>query len=262
LLQCRFFINLTVQAFAAAILERFGAPGERAILFPSNCVAQRCVDFFRQQVPELDERRVRIIDLVSNAEKETSQMRYASPKTSAVLFPGQYFSTAKVFWQHTGEGVSSRRGEYCHELFNEGILRERKNSDNDGRMCKGPRRYRKSISKDAVPTGHNDALDALNGAAEGKDSTLFVEERFGRNLELQFTANAKLAIRRRIAGSITADGALEASNLGKDEKSTGHIGGHSEEDIYLYSCGMNAIFNTHRSLLTAKGSQLKSISYG
>jgi cystathionine gamma-synthase len=259
----RFFINLKIQSFAAAILEKLGEPGEQAILFPSRCEAVRCVDFFRQQAPELGERQVRIIDLMSNAERETTEMRFASPETSAVLFPGQYFSTAKTFWQHTGEGVSSRRAEYCHELFNEGLLVEKRDSDGVQRLCKGPRRYRKSMSRDTVPAANIDSPNmASNGGTEGKDSTLFIEERFGRNLELKFAANAKLAIRRRIAGSLTADIAPEeALKLGKDEVKTRQVASFSEEDIYLYPCGMNAIFNTHRSLLVARG-QLKSISYG
>jgi cystathionine gamma-synthase len=266
----RFFINLAIQSFVPAILEKFGAPGEQAVLFPSHSTAVRCVDFFQQQVPELDSGQVRIIDLVSNAEKETSEMKYASPKTSAVLFPSQYFSTAKAFWQHTGEGVSSRRAEYCHELFNEGLLVQRKSqsdgrpksSEDSQRFCKGPRRYRKSLSRDVGPTATFETSNGVNGAPEGKDSTLFIEERFGRNLELQFAANAKLAIRKRIASSLTGDVVLdEAVKLGEDEATARQVTDFSEEDVYLYPCGMNAIFHAHRSLLVARG-QLKSISYG
>jgi cystathionine gamma-synthase len=260
--RCRFFINLKIQSFAAEILTRYGVPGEQALLFPSNRVAVRCVDFFREQVPELSERQVRIVDLVSNAEKETSEMKYASPKTSAVLFPSQYFSTAKAFWQHTGEGVSSRRAEYCHELFSEGLLVEKKSTDDGKRLCKGPRRYRKSLSRDVGSIASIDAPSSPNGTSEGKDSTLFIEERFGRNLELRFAANAKLAIRRRIAGSLTADIAVEeALKLEKDEARTRQVADSSEDDIYLYPCGMNAIYNAHRSLLAVRGS-MKSISYG
>ncbi len=34
-----------------------------------------------------------------------------------VFFPSELFKDAKYFWQHTGEGISSRRAEYCNALF-------------------------------------------------------------------------------------------------------------------------------------------------
>jgi cystathionine gamma-synthase len=101
---------------------------------------------------------------------------------------------------------------------------------------------------------------STNGEVQDPDQ--FVEERFGRNLDLSMTKNAKLAVRRRIAGSLTADvGLTEALALDKDAAMTRHVAGFSEDDVYLYPTGMSAIFNTHRNLLQAKG-QLKAIVYG
>jgi cystathionine gamma-synthase len=97
---------------------------------------------------------------------------------------------------------------------------------------------------------------------EGKDSTSVIEERFGRNLELKFAAQAKSAVKRRIAGSLTADIALEEALALKSNATGGrYMAEFSEDDIYLYPCGMNAIFNTHRSLMAARG-PLKSVMYG
>ncbi|KIW00900.1 hypothetical protein, variant 4 [Verruconis gallopava] len=247
----RFFINKTIEALANTILERYGMPGERAMLFPSATTARRCVTFFRQHALDVPERHLRILNFEL---KEPDQMKYASPKVSAVLFPGEHWSVAKQYWQHTGDGVSSRRAQYCHELLNAGILEEKR--EDVPVFCKGPRRYRdkKSLSQDLTAT--------INGASDTQDSTAFIEERFGRNLELQFAEKAKSAIRRRIAGTLTADVPLEdALELEQDQARKRDVAGLSEDDIYLYSCGMNAIFNTHRTLLAALGS-MKSVMFG
>lgn len=222
------------------------------MLFPSHAVALRCVDFFHAQVPDLSKAQIRILDLVANMGRESLDTKSANPQLSAVLFPDEHWGTAKLFWQHTGEGISSRRAEYCYELFKEGLLAQRQTVDEAPRLSKGPRRYRQSM------TGEQ----ALNVAIDGKDGTQFIEERFGRNLQLKDAPKAKLAIRRRIAGSLTADVALEdALDLSKDESKARPVAGFSEDDIYLYPCGMNAIFNTHRSLLLARG-PFKSVNYG
>jgi|TARA_R110002003_G_scaffold198_11_gene15479 cystathionine gamma-synthase len=223
------------------------------MLFPTHAIASRCRDFFIRLAPDA---QVRIVDLVPAAEKARSEeLVMISPQVSAVLFPKDRFSIAKQFWQHSGDGVSSRRAEYCHHLFRQGLLVEPASLGPSPRVCKGPRRYQKktSIDLDSMPISTN---------GEVQDPDQFVEERFGRNLDLSMTKNAKLAVRRRIAGSLTADvGLTEALALDKDAAMTRHVAGFSEDDVYLYPTGMSAIFNTHRNLLQAKG-QLKAIVYG
>jgi cystathionine gamma-synthase len=228
------------------------------MLFPTHTVATRCRAFFLQQAPEVDPQRVKILDLVPAAEKARSEeLAIISPKISAVLFPADYFKVAKSFWQHSGDGISSRRAEYCHALFDKGVLVDQTTIGESPRFCKGPRRYQKKTSIDI--TNHS---DQSNGTTDAQDPTQFVEERFGRNLDLSMTANAKLAVRRRIAGSLTADVELtEALALEKDVENMRKVAGFSEDDVYLYPCGMSAIFNAHRNVMATKGS-LKSIVYG
>lgn len=254
----RFFIHKSIERFSVDIVEKCGKTGERAILFPSHAAASRCLEFFNRQAPELNRQHVRILDLVPEAEKARSEeLAIISPKISAVLFPQEKFSIAKAFWQHSGEGISSRRAEFCHNLFKEGILVDLATLSDSSRFCKGPRRYQKKISIDI-----SNSVDKPNGTAETQDPTQFVEERFGRNLDLSLTANAKLAVRRRIAGSLTADvGLPEALALEKDIERTRKVADFSDDDVYLYPCGMNAIFSAHRNALATKG-QLKSIVYG
>jgi cystathionine gamma-synthase len=202
--------------------------------------------------------QIRILDLVPAVAKErTSELAPISPKISAVLFPADQFGIAKSFWQHSGDGVSSRRAEYCHGLFNKGLLVDAATVEETPRFCKGPRRYQKRTSIDITSS-----TEPLSSGTETQDPAQFVEERYGRNLDLSMTANAKLAVRRRIAGSLTADMELpEALALEKDLENTRRVAGFSEDDVYLYPCGMSAIFNAHRNLMAAKG-QLKSIVYG
>jgi cystathionine gamma-synthase len=228
------------------------------MLFPTHATASRCQDFFLRQAPDLDASQVRILDFLPTAERERSdELSIISPRVSAVLFPQDRFSIAKTFWQHSGDGVSSRRAEYCAHLFKEGILVEGSRLNQSAKVCKGPRRYQKKTSIDLDAPD-----DTSSGSGEVQDPTQFVEERFGRNLDLSKTKNAKVAIRRRIAGSLTADvGLTEAMKLDHDALRTRPVAGFSEDDVYLYPTGMSSIFNAHRNLLRAKGSK-RAIVYG
>ncbi|PSN62535.1 cystathionine gamma-synthase-like protein [Corynespora cassiicola Philippines] len=227
------------------------------MLFPSRATASRCVDWFARQEPEISH-LVRILDLVPAGEKARSEeFAIISPKISAVIYPEDKFKVAKAFWQHSGDGVSSRRAEYCHDLFEKDVLVDATTVSGITRPCKGPRRYQKPTSIDLT-----NSSNGQNGATESGDPNLFVEERFGRNLDISKTKNAKLAVRRRIAGSLTADvGLSEALELEKDAERTRNVAGFSEDDVYLYPCGMSAIFNSHRNLMATKG-PMKSIVYG
>ncbi|OCK86201.1 cystathionine gamma-synthase [Lepidopterella palustris CBS 459.81] len=262
----RFFIHKSIEKFAVAIVEKYGRPGERAMLFPSHAVASRCVEFFRKQAPQLSAEQVRVTDLIPIADKaKAKEINEVSPKVSAVIFPQEHFSIAKTFWQHSGDGVSSRRAEYCHNLLSKGILVDRTEQEESTRMCKGPKRYQNKSSIDATqrtPVKSDRSSQGLDGVTEVQDPTQYVEERFGRNLDLSMTSNAKLAIRRRIAGSLTADvGLTEALALEKDHERIRKVAGFSEDDVYLYPSGMSSIFNSHRKLMDARG-QYKSIVYG
>jgi len=238
------------------------------MLFPSHAVAARCVAFIHHQAPQLDSQRVRVIDLVPNPRlRKTGDSRRVSPAVSAVVLPQENFPVAKAFWQHSGEGISSRRADYCHKLFSEGSLIDKDSASEEGRTCKGPRRYqrRPSVDKTNNPPGSNgvsEPLDGANNPVEVLDHDRFIEERFGRNLELASAERAKSLIRRQIAGCLSANHHPSAGGASEGQApSTRPVTGLSEDDIYLYPCGMNAIYSTHRLLLAAKG-ELKSIEYG
>lgn len=216
---------------------------------------------------------VYVIDLVVDHSKTDSDMlKKISPAISAVAFPKEVFPIAKQYWQHSGDGVQSRRAEFCHELYLEGILVEKKilQPAVSGfiKACKGPRRYQRA-SIDKTPRtskvenfSETDHAVPINGSEESKESSQFLEERFGRNLDVSFVTNAKSAIRRRISGSLLGEIDLSKPQLGPSTQSNMRgVAGLSEEDVYLYPCGMNSIFHAHQMMLKARG-PMKSISYG
>lgn len=265
----RFFVHKKIQAFADAIVVRYGSSKtESAYLFSSHAIALRCVEFFQQQSPNLDTKTsVRIVDLypdITESNDGSTAKNRTTPIVAAVIFPRSQSKIAKTFWQHSGDGVSSRRAEYCHKAFSEGHLApqrhlaERADSANFKSPTKGPRRYQK---KESIDLSSKDSVQAADGT-ESKESVQFVEERFGRNLDVSLAANAKLAIRRRIAGALTANVDLnEALEILDPPTRTENVADFSENDVYLYPCGMSSIFNTHRGLMAIRG-QLKSISFG
>lgn len=217
------------------------------MLFPTIRIAKRCQAFVQSRISPSIAQSVRVMELVLDtkvAEKAGSEKR-ATSGIAAVLFPEPEFKTAKQFWQHSGDGVSSRRAEFVERQLRDGLMVERKIE----RECKGPRRYQ---NKSSIDWGKK-AVDE----ADDVESNEYVEERFGRNLDLAFVDSARLAIRKRIAGSLQDE--PDAPELSPEEARM--VKGFTEEDVYLYPCGMSAIFNAHNLLLQTLG-QLRSVSYG
>ncbi|KOS17773.1 Cystathionine gamma-synthase [Escovopsis weberi] len=131
---------------------------------------------------------------------------------------------------------------------------------------RGPKRYQRysptssngpepSSAKPPSPSRPQDEL---------VESFNFLEERFGRNLNLSLVERAKSAICRRIAGSLThecdSDTTLAASQEAEAPNSRG-VQSLGEDDVYLFPTGMNAIFHAHRTLLSALGHR-ESVNFG
>lgn len=229
------------------------------MLFPTRRIAARCVAFMHTRAPADALAGLTVVHLgLDTASPSAKVLALFCPAISAILCPSSAFPTAKEYWQHTGDGVSSRRAEFCHGLFKEGLLR----LDDDGergptqKPCRGPRRYQRPQSVDAGKPG------AGSPAQEAHEELRFLEERFGRNLDVSFVEPAKSAIKRRIAGALRGDHELGATPLPDMKTNSRGIVELREDDVYLFPCGMNAIFNAHRALLGARGSHMKSINFG
>lgn len=255
----RFFVHLSIRKLAQSIVQQHGQPGEDALLVPTLAVAKRCGDFISQTSGSAT---VRVIEFVHQQSKASSK----APSTDiwsdlcAVFYPKDLHEHAKAYWQHTGEGVSSRRAEFCQHQFDEGILVPKKSLGEpqigSKGVMKGPRRYQR-CSIDATPKRAHQTPSYMNFEDE---YSVFVEERFGRNLDATFVQSAKLAIRKRISGSLKANVCLEDALKFTDDSGV-RVKGLNPDDVYLFPCGMAAIFNTHRMLLSALGPK-KSVAFG
>ncbi|TVY26431.1 Cystathionine gamma-synthase [Lachnellula hyalina] len=272
----RFFIHKQIAAFAEEIVEKHGNTGYLAMLFPSRSTARSCQKFIPSRDPSVSVDQIRVVDLVLDRSKVTSEtLLKLSPSISAVIYPKALFPLAKQYWQHSGDGVSSRRAAFCHSLFKEGVLVEErslqstKNSTNGlPTTSKGPKRYQRGSTDNTIPRANTSGPSpikshrpAQNDSAEARESSQFLEERFGRNLDVSLVDSAKSAIRRRIAGSLMGEVELGVSPHPPTTSNARGVVDLAEEDVYLYPCGMNSIFHAHQMMLEARG-QLKSISYG
>lgn len=274
----RFFIHKSIQAFAANIIAKHGRPGQSAMLFPTRRIAQRCVDFIRAKAEASALTHLSILTLVLDpARKFAEPLPSLSPSISAVVYPEDVFPIAKQYWQHSGDGVSSRRAEFCHGLFRDGLLvldsrLPSPRSSPQQKVRRGPKRYQRTTPDDEPENGHRRNHSGGAGAngkasppaeelADSLESSRFLEERYGRNLDVSFVENAKSAIRRRIAGVLTMDIDLASKSLPVMDSNARGVSNLQEHDIYLTPCGMNAIFLTHQALLHARTPQ-RSVNFG
>ena len=251
----RFFIHLTIQELEKEILKLYGKVGEKVMLFPSPASAKRCQRFFYDKLENISITSVRLLNLEPKVSSKTQDITLSG--LYCVFFPKEHFPTAKQVWQHSGDGISSRRGEFCLKALRNGLLQPvaaPARVRSDSLYSKGPRRYQRGGSQNGISFASNIPTEPTeNGVTEpskaDQEYTQFVEERFGRNLNVQLAEKAKLAIRRRIAGCLTDDSDLDQA-LGKSEEHCDRrLKGMSDEDVYLHPTGMSAIFNAHRILL-------------
>ncbi|KAI0153328.1 pyridoxal phosphate-dependent transferase [Xylariaceae sp. FL1272] len=271
----RFFIHKSIRAFECDILSRYGQSGQRAMLFPTRSIAQRCEDFIRCRASAAALADFNVLRFVLDSSQEpTELLRALAPSVHAVVCSEEAYPFAKQYWQHSGEGVSSRRAEFCRSLFHEGLLvleghSASPPSPHQGTLRRGPRRYQRASSVDDktgtngtkhVPAAGQSGLPDQD-LADSLESCRFLEERFGRNLDVSLVENAKSAIRRRIAGVLTTDLDLQSKSLPVMESNARGVTNLKEDDIYLMSTGMNAIFTAHQALLSCRNPH-KSISYG
>ncbi|MCJ1311025.1 hypothetical protein MMC25_004695 [Agyrium rufum] len=279
----RFFVDFKIRNFEKTLLHDRGKPGEAAMLFPSLRAAERCKAFVIKQsvaIKPLSEETyelrskedIHILHLVllKDDDSEAATESNVSLMT-AVFLPSELYHVAKAFWQHTGEGVSSRRADFCAILYKDGILKIKQDQLSGGVeseqswINKGPRRYRKTKLTDesslpTLPRGGSSPRKISNFG--DPDYLPYIEERFGRNLSLQQSRSAKVAIRRRITGSLVDDLDLPAALVASQPAtSVRGIQDLSEDDVYLYPGGINAIFNTHQALLQGRGRR-KCIMFG
>jgi cystathionine gamma-synthase len=272
----RFFVHLIIQELQREVLSRYGRPGEAVMLFPSPATAKRCQQFFDAKLAGLEKDLVRIIGLLPSVPSNTDVRENLTAVSSlfCVFFPKQHFSIAKQVWQHSGDGISSRRGEFCLKALTDGLLipegEAASMKHHQDQVCKGPRRYQRGGSQSGIngtshaskPSTDSTASVGVDRDRDGNDLSRFVEERFGRNLNAKLASKAKVAVRRRIAGCLTDDSELDQALEAPTDGQSRRIKGLTEDDVYLYPTGMSSIFNTHRILRACREEPRKSICFG
>ncbi|KAI8583562.1 hypothetical protein K450DRAFT_169273 [Umbelopsis ramanniana AG] len=269
----RFFIHPTIQKLAKRLLEKFGSQDELNLLLPSGNAARRCRAFMQRYYgaeKKLTVNDIRIAEFEISPTSTTSEMQ--NVPIFIVLFPSDAFKFAKTFWQHTGDIISSRMAEYALRILDENAEIEMKAGSNGSPeqlhfapkpKSRSHRHYsRKGPEVPATPDVETPDHEHLT----------YVEERYGRNLNLKFADKAKVALRRRIAGVMTEseqtmkveDLEESLSVLDEQKKRQGERGviGLSESDVFLFPCGMSAIFSAHRFAMGALDATRKSICYG
>ncbi|KZO94142.1 PLP-dependent transferase [Calocera viscosa TUFC12733] len=273
----RFFVHRTIQKagltqrqLATMCEQRFGRADERAMLFPSGKIASECARFMISQSREPGPLPVRTTHFVLHPSEQDGP---AEPtELHIVLFPSAAWPLAKQFWQHTGLGVSSRMAERCVQLWSEGANgtpaeeRGHDTAANGGLLGKhrsARSRYGRKPSIGAPLSPTETSVDpprapAFPPPAQAEDMSTdhaaYIEERYGRNLPLSKASLAKQALRRRIAGTLAHESEeMEVHGRG--------VEGVTEDDVFLMSTGMTAIWYAHQLALVTR-EPAKSICFG
>ncbi len=266
----RFFIHECIVDFKKTILEKYGNEREDALLFPSHRLASACLDFIKSQEPYVQADLIRVVDVPLKEPVKGHDTSAPTFGVSAAIFPKDLFRTAKAFWQHSGEGISSRQADFCHRCLKQQLVSSTSFHHIRSRSSRGPKRYQREPSRDGTQSGGISRgsrfatadADPVKNDAERQECSVHIEERYGRNLNSSLASEAKLAVRKRIAGLLTANVELrKAIELPRNPQTTRLHSSFSEDDVYLYPTGMSSIFNIHKTLLSVRGS-LPSVCFG
>ncbi|BFZ53750.1 Cystathionine gamma-synthase [Savitreella phatthalungensis] len=309
----RFFIGLNIQKLAARSVAAFGQTHQAAMLFPSRLAAKRCRAFILDKAGHQE-----VVEIVDLHEVLQPGGRDLNAVLSIVLYDAQHAAIAKQYWQHAGEGISSRFADYFLEQFDardsrrqvkDAALQTTNGNHDDNAANDQPsngnldadsasvdvtftkpnqnnRYYSRRTPSTIIekPASSHDSAKSGDAETLNRDQLIYLEERYGRCLSLDAAMLAKRAVRRRIAGSLTAaamedlaSAAAIAESLDDsgvlsprpaDETEAEQVRDASarvdETDVYLYQCGMAAIFHAHRlAMLTLpKGARRKSVCFG
>ncbi|KAI5955605.1 STR2 [Candida jiufengensis] len=240
----RFFIHQSIQKLCKKLEHKYGRQGEKCLVFPSYKVAKRCREFIKNHSEEKVNIRVLQLstnDPVTDSEKSTK----IGTTIGVVFFPQHSYPLAKNYWQHSGEGISSRMGEYIlKELFekDKDVIGLRGNLKQELQAQKIQLRSPSITASRASGSGVNEDVE--------KEFNTFIEQKYGRVLDFKFAKQAKRAIRRRISGEL--------------EQGCNHTGSRllNESDVYLFPSGMASVFYAHHSLLNVVENPQKSVCFG
>ncbi|WVR03892.1 hypothetical protein IAU60_000891 [Kwoniella sp. DSM 27419] len=290
----RFFIHRSIQKLAALCLAKFGRQDELCILLPSPKVASEGRDFLASRQPAIASRVVEFVICPSAVSLIDSSSSRALGGVDCVelqilLFDKAHWSMAKSFWQHSGDGICSRLAERALAFLGEtpaGDSTRPPTPPMDRPPSKAPstrnRHYSRrntastpvtprtpvtpSTSTFSATTGQDAPVEPVSGEHLTPDLATYLEERYGRNLPLFNAPLAKQALKRRIAGGLlpSDEGFGQVDDVARGAGSGKRA--VQEDDVYLYPCGMSAIWHAFaiaRSARRRRGEpEGKSVCYG
>lgn len=246
-------IHKAIQILSTILMGSIEEGEKICYLFPSQKVAARCVEFITSKAEELDTKPH--IETYSRVALGEELMSKELP-LYAVLCARKHDIYAKAYWQHTGEGISSRLAEQHLQYFS--YARAAESTPEAQGDTRSPFYYERYSQKAPLNVASN--KPAL---VELEEPGTFLDERFGRNLDSQFGERAKTALRRRISNILQSAHNPQVLEERRDSEAQGKASDSNvgPSDIYLCPTGMSSIFNAHRALLHLMGN-MKSICFG
>ena len=170
------------------------------------------------------------------------------------LFPADSYPIAKEFWQHTGQGISSRLAEKCLSLWpSDSPSTVQRPTPGSSRFPSKGHNWHYSVDK--VPCSpKSDSPSSLIVENLSKDHSVYLEERYGRKLLLAAAASAKRVLLSRVAGILKENSSIRQTESYTEQKdllvgpSTRGVAEVAVDDVYLYPTG-SAIWNAHNMAL-------------
>ena len=213
------------------------------MLMPSKKIAEQCEAFIRHRAAVAGiPASVRYLHYTIHSQGASTQASQCA-ELHVVFFHADLNACAKEFWEYTGLGISSRFAEHCISLLPD----EDKENQELWELVK-------QVSGTAMPPDES-----------GKNQSIHVGERSGGDPSLNDGALAKQVLRRRIAGAITTGKVQDGPYNGTQDIEIGRGGRGvqdvSEDDVFLFSTGMSAIWKAYNVCLQARG-QTKSVIFG
>ncbi|KAJ3117480.1 hypothetical protein HK100_000811 [Physocladia obscura] len=261
--------------------KKFGRPGEACIVYPTSRVASEAREFMKSHIKRNPQTfpislasSIRIAEFAIQPIYQSASPAAADPTVLlqqrtvfvySLLFPQAAASLAKMFWQHSGEGISSRLAEYCLKVLGS----NKQSVEYYNSTAIGDRFATSGFSK----KDQGEKLITASKNAEDFASKLFLEERYGRNLDLTFASEAKVMLRQRIAGVLadSVDSSDEDASVPYNSnsnriplvatESVRELEGLNEGQVFLFPTGMSAIYNAFRVVRKIQP-DLKTVQFG
>jgi len=104
-------VHHLVTKLSRVIVEKFGESSQEALVFPTHNIAERCQAYLHDHAGDSSVRIVCVSAKLTDGDNEPHTIPWTN--LHAVSFHPDNVKVARQFWQHTGEGVSSRQAEYC-----------------------------------------------------------------------------------------------------------------------------------------------------